>query len=254
MLSTDQDEDAKVDAAMALLEDSLSGGKSQAERAVEREAHAALCEDLIRGGGAAAKFLGLSRNQVYRMTENGHLPHVKRGGMIFYRKSELLAAFETSKSEAPMPKVSPSVLKESDTGTPLTLLVARLVDAFKIAPERFSSFYARMTNLRRLGCPRGAFAKRGVATYYTDAQASDLTLVTQLLMSGFGPEASIELARDSYVDFHAALTSGTPQLFRIQLPAGSELIINTQHLMPVASLLSGPDAMLRAQQQIGGVV
>lgn len=55
-----------------------------------------LKEDLIVGAKAAAAFSGLTERQIYHMTELGSLPHMKRGRRLFFRKSELEAAFRSS--------------------------------------------------------------------------------------------------------------------------------------------------------------
>ena len=53
----------------------------------------ALSEDLLDGAAAAAKFLGLSQRQVYRLTETNEIPVIRKGGKLFYRKSQLERAF-----------------------------------------------------------------------------------------------------------------------------------------------------------------
>ena len=53
-----------------------------------------LSEDLLDGAAAAAEFLGLTRRTVYRMTEAGELPVVRKGTKLFYRKSALERAFQ----------------------------------------------------------------------------------------------------------------------------------------------------------------
>ncbi|MEG3144241.1 helix-turn-helix domain-containing protein [Sphingomonas sp. RT2P30] len=54
-----------------------------------------LSDDLLDGAAAAARHMGLSRSAVYRMTDAGHLPVVRKGRKLFYRKSDLEAAFKT---------------------------------------------------------------------------------------------------------------------------------------------------------------
>ncbi|SOB88303.1 DNA binding domain-containing protein, excisionase family [Sphingomonas guangdongensis] len=55
-----------------------------------------LTEDLLTGADAAAEFLGLRPRQVYRLVEEGHLPVVRKGRMLFFRKSELERAFTSA--------------------------------------------------------------------------------------------------------------------------------------------------------------
>lgn len=52
-----------------------------------------LNEDLIKGATAAAKFCGLAPRTIYHLVEIGQLPAVKKGKVLFFRKSELERAF-----------------------------------------------------------------------------------------------------------------------------------------------------------------
>jgi excisionase family DNA binding protein len=54
-----------------------------------------LSADLITGASQAARYIGVSPRVVYHMCENGTLPHIKRGRRLFFRKSELEAAFRS---------------------------------------------------------------------------------------------------------------------------------------------------------------
>lgn len=57
-----------------------------------------LADDLIRGANAAAEYLGpaFNRNAVYHLTRTGHLPVIRKGSSLFYRKTDLDRAFTTS--------------------------------------------------------------------------------------------------------------------------------------------------------------
>ena len=55
--------------------------------------------DLISGADQAASFLGLKRRDVYRLVENGHLPVVRKGRRLFFRKSELERSFSGTMTE-----------------------------------------------------------------------------------------------------------------------------------------------------------
>jgi excisionase family DNA binding protein len=57
-----------------------------------------LSEDLLDGAAAAAAFVGVKKRSIYHMTENGHLPVVRIGRRLFFRKSELEAAFRGSEA------------------------------------------------------------------------------------------------------------------------------------------------------------
>ena len=54
-----------------------------------------LSEDLIRGARAAAEYIGpsVTTRMVFHMAENGHLPCIRKGRALFFRKSDLDEAF-----------------------------------------------------------------------------------------------------------------------------------------------------------------
>lgn len=54
-----------------------------------------LNEDLLPGAAAAAAFVGVPPRTIYHLTERGHLPVIRMGKRLFYRKSELEAAFRS---------------------------------------------------------------------------------------------------------------------------------------------------------------
>jgi len=54
-----------------------------------------LSDDLVKGAKGAATYSGLSQRQIYRLTETGHLPVIRMGKSLFYRKTELDAAFRS---------------------------------------------------------------------------------------------------------------------------------------------------------------
>lgn len=49
--------------------------------------------DLITGAAGAAAYTGLPRRKIYRLVDDGHLPCVRKGRRLFFRKSELDGAF-----------------------------------------------------------------------------------------------------------------------------------------------------------------
>lgn len=51
--------------------------------------------DLISGAADAAAYCGISRRTVYNLVENGRLPVIRKGRKLFFRKSELEAAFRS---------------------------------------------------------------------------------------------------------------------------------------------------------------
>lgn len=52
--------------------------------------------DLIEGATNAAAFTGLSRRKIYRLVEQGHVPTVRKGRRLYFRKSELDRAFRAA--------------------------------------------------------------------------------------------------------------------------------------------------------------
>lgn len=52
-----------------------------------------LSDDLLNGAKAAAEYIGETQRAVYNMAEKGHLPCTKKGRKLYFRKSELDAAF-----------------------------------------------------------------------------------------------------------------------------------------------------------------
>ncbi len=52
--------------------------------------------DLLEGAAAAASYLGIKQRSVYRMTESGNLPVIRKGRKLFYRKSDLERAFQAA--------------------------------------------------------------------------------------------------------------------------------------------------------------
>ena len=54
-----------------------------------------LSSDLLSGARAAANYIGESPRAVYHMAEKGFLPCVRKGRKMYFRKSELEAAFRS---------------------------------------------------------------------------------------------------------------------------------------------------------------
>lgn len=54
-----------------------------------------LNKDLIAGADAAAQHCGLTARKIYHMVEAGLIPFMRKGGRLYFRKSELDAAFSS---------------------------------------------------------------------------------------------------------------------------------------------------------------
>lgn len=52
-------------------------------------------DELLTGATEAAKFTGMSRRQIYRLVEDGHLPCARKGRRLFFLKSDLRRAFQS---------------------------------------------------------------------------------------------------------------------------------------------------------------
>lgn len=59
-----------------------------------------LSEDLIVGAIAAAKYAGLTSRIIYHLVEKGHLPVIRKGKRLYFRKSDLEAAFRSELAHA----------------------------------------------------------------------------------------------------------------------------------------------------------
>jgi len=59
----------------------------------------ALSDDLLDGAAEAAQFVfgdSKRRRAIYRLTESGDLPVIRKGKRLFYRKSDLERAFQAT--------------------------------------------------------------------------------------------------------------------------------------------------------------
>jgi excisionase family DNA binding protein len=56
-----------------------------------------LANDLLPGANAAAIFIGVSPRAVYHLVEAGHLPVVRKGRRLYFRRSELERAFSADR-------------------------------------------------------------------------------------------------------------------------------------------------------------
>ncbi|MFC4295465.1 helix-turn-helix domain-containing protein [Novosphingobium tardum] len=54
-----------------------------------------LSNDLLSGAKAAADYIGETPRAVYHMSERGTLPVIRKGRKLYFRKSELEAAFRS---------------------------------------------------------------------------------------------------------------------------------------------------------------
>ena len=54
-----------------------------------------LSNDLLSGARAAAEFIGETQRAVYHMADKGQLPCIRKGRKLYFRKSELEAAFRS---------------------------------------------------------------------------------------------------------------------------------------------------------------
>jgi excisionase family DNA binding protein len=57
---------------------------------------AMLSNDLLAGAVSAAKYSGLTPRAIYHLAEKGELPVIRKGRKMYFRKSELDAAFSST--------------------------------------------------------------------------------------------------------------------------------------------------------------
>jgi hypothetical protein len=55
-----------------------------------------LAQDLLKGAAAAAKYVGETRGCIYRLTAAEQIPFIRKGKSLYYRKSDLDAAFQSA--------------------------------------------------------------------------------------------------------------------------------------------------------------
>ena len=55
-----------------------------------------LADDLLPGATAAAAYIGVTPRAVYHLVEAGHLPAIRKGRKLYFRKTELEAAFRAA--------------------------------------------------------------------------------------------------------------------------------------------------------------
>lgn len=56
--------------------------------------------DLLSGAAGAAAYMGLPQRTIYRLTEQGHIPAIRKGRRLYYRKSDLDRAFSATQGRA----------------------------------------------------------------------------------------------------------------------------------------------------------
>jgi len=61
-----------------------------------------LASDLLQGASAAAAFIGVTPRSVYHLVESGHLPVIRKGKRLYFRKSELEVAFSSRLDSNPL--------------------------------------------------------------------------------------------------------------------------------------------------------
>lgn len=54
-----------------------------------------MAQDLVAGAKGAADYLGIQPSSIYHMTRMKQLPVIRKGKRLYFRKSELEAAFQS---------------------------------------------------------------------------------------------------------------------------------------------------------------
>ena len=55
-----------------------------------------LADDLLPGASAAAAYIGVTPRAVYHLVEAGHLPAIRIGKRLYFRRSELNRTFSAA--------------------------------------------------------------------------------------------------------------------------------------------------------------
>ncbi|TPG13184.1 helix-turn-helix domain-containing protein [Sphingomonas oligophenolica] len=55
-----------------------------------------LKDDMLKGAEAAANYAGLTTRAIYHLAETGELPVIRKGRTLYFRKSEIEAAFRST--------------------------------------------------------------------------------------------------------------------------------------------------------------
>jgi excisionase family DNA binding protein len=58
-----------------------------------------LSDDLLSGAKAASDYSGISQRSIYHLVEAGHLPVIRKGKRLYFRRSELERAFSVERAE-----------------------------------------------------------------------------------------------------------------------------------------------------------
>lgn len=57
-----------------------------------------LADDLVAGAKGAARYTGLTERVIYGLVETGRLPTIRMGKRLYFKRSELDAAFSSTRA------------------------------------------------------------------------------------------------------------------------------------------------------------
>ena len=166
-----------------------------------------LADDLLKGAEAAAEYLGINARTVYRMAETNEIPVIRKGGLLFFRKSELDASFLSDfdlsppnhKREEASPQLEAIVKSARRSGNPscsLNDLLALLQELHEPNPRRFNAFMCRVKHLSRLGL-YGETKAPGRKRHYSGEEVLKALFAMELTSLGIPPQKAIDITHET---------------------------------------------------------
>lgn len=214
----------------------------------------ALADDLIKGARAAATYLGVSERSVYHMAEHKQIPAIRRGRILFFRKSELDEAFAgqstptVTTSQPDKDKCARQEIFQQPQGVSYGIAVLEIaaVDICDSSPSDATKIRARLRKLvsgnRAVPWLAEGRTGHGVKRYYTEQEAFEALLVLWLTWAGIAHRHAIFLIGRRRDGLYRAAVANTLYRFRpecaIHAAWGEVRKTNASHFVwPVGAIL-----------------
>jgi len=178
-----------------------------------------LADDLLKGAAAAADYLGLNRRQVYRMTESGELPVIRKAGLLFYRKSELEKVFASDESPPPVyracaAKRAPKRASKKPAVPPGTIKFADLIPIIMRAGDvpscDFTKASANVKYLQRTAGIGFSGSGQGRAAHYRREDVLRILFACELQHFGLTAGQIASYMADEFPAFMSAVATKEP--------------------------------------------
>jgi excisionase family DNA binding protein len=154
----------------------------------------ALSDDLLKGADEAAAYLGLPRRAVYRMVETGDIPVIRKGALLFFRKSQIDEAFGSGGLPAAVRSAGRVAASQSDDGAcDFNQLMPLFQYLFEPNSNRLLALSSRVKHLIRLGATPHALRGRGKRSRFLLDDVWELLVLMALTEAGVSPEKAISL-------------------------------------------------------------